>query len=118
MEERVKENFQKFYDILEEKYGNGEEFYTPYVKNVEETIIADDGTTTKTIKQYFMQIGDDGFKQKLMSGEVTLYATFENERVAVTLALLADGEGKTYIIVDYKNLKKNEMDLKEVYDAL
>ena len=112
------EEYHKFYDMLEEKYGNAEEFYTPYVKNVEETTTNEDGSTSKVIKQYFMQIGDEGFKQRLMSGEATLYATFENDHIGVTLALLADGEGQTYIIIDYKNLKKNEIDLKEIYEAL
>ena len=112
------EEYHKFYDMLEEKYGNAEEFYTPYVKNVEETTTNEDGSTSKVIKQYFMQIGDEGFKQRLMSGEATLYATFENDHIGVTLALLANGEGQTYIIIDYKNLKKNEIDLKEIYEAL
>ena len=112
------EEYHKFYDMLEEKYGNAEEFYTPYVKNVEETTTNEDGSTSKVIKQYFMQIGDEGFKQRLMSGEATLYATFENDHIGVTLALLADGQGQTYIIIDYKNLKKNEIDLKEIYEAL
>ncbi len=112
------EEYHKFYDILAEKYGNADEFYTPYVENVEENTTAPDGTISKTIKQHFMDIGDEGFKQKLMSGESTLYATFENDHISVTLALLADGEGKTYIIIDYTNNKVKQTELEKIYDAL
>jgi len=110
--------YKKLFDMLQEKYGNGEEFYTPYVENVEETATAADGSTSKTIKQHFMQIGDEGFKAKLMSGEATLYATFENDHISVTLALLADGDGQTYTIIDYKNLKINEIEREEIFEAL
>lgn len=112
------EEYHNFYQMLEQKYGNADEFYTPYVKNVEETTTAEDGTTTKTIRQYYMEVGDEGFKEKLMSGEATLYATFENDHISVTLALLADGDGQTYIIIDYKNLIPDEQDSKQTYDAL
>ncbi len=110
--------YKKFFDLLDQKYGNGEEFYTPYVANVEETVQADDGTSSKTIKQLFMQIGDEGFKSRLMSGEATLYATFSNDRVSATLALLADGNGQTYIVIDYTNLDAEAHVREEILDAL
>lgn len=112
------EEYHNFYQILEQKYGNADEVYTPFVKNVEETITTEDGKSAKTIRQYYMEIGDEGFKEKLMTGEATLYATFSNDHIAVTLALLADGDGQTYIIIDYKNLIPDEQDSKQTYDAL
>ena len=112
------EEYHNFYQILEQKYGNADEVYTPFVKNVEETITTEDGKAAKTIRQYYMEIGDEGFKEKLMTGEATLYATFENDHISVTLALLADGDGQTYIIIDYKNLIPDEQDSKQTYDAL
>ena len=53
-----------------------------------------------------------------MKGESTLYATFHNDSVAVTLALMANGDGQTFIMVDYKNLKANEMEHEKMLDAL
>lgn len=113
----VKE-YQKYYDMLSKKYGNAQQFYTPAVVNVEEKVDAGDGTSSIAVRQKNMEIGADGFLQKLISGEAVLYATFENTKVGVTLALLADGNGQTYIVVDYKNLVATKIEDKEIYDAL
>ena len=112
------EMYQKFYDILKDKYGNPQEFFTPAVINVDEEKKAEDGTVSHSIKQVLLEKGSDGFKEKLMSGESTLFSTFEGDHIGVTLALLANAEGFTYIIIDYKNLKMQDIELKEMYDAL
>lgn len=110
--------YQKFYELLNEKYGNAQQFFTPAAVNIDEVITQEDGIKSKKIKQKFIQIGDDGFKQKLMSGESSLFATFYNQTVGVTLALLADGNGQTYIIINYQNLKADENKKDEMLDAL
>ena len=110
--------YKKYFDMLSQKYGQAEEFYTPAVYSAEESVQNSDGTTSKSIYQKSMEMGEEGFKEKLMSGEAVLYATFARENIGVTLALLADGQGQTYIIVDYKNLKLDEMENEEIFDAL
>lgn len=110
--------YRKYYKILEKKYGNAQEFFSPAIENVEETIPNDDGTTTTSLKQTAQEIGTTGFLQKLISGESTLYATFEGDGIGVTLALLADGDGQTYIIIDYKSLQAAEREDEDLYDAL
>lgn len=110
--------YNKYYEMLSKKYGNAQEFYTPAVVNVEEKISSDDGTSSIAVRQQKMSIGADGFLQKLMSGEAVLYATFETSRLGITLALLADGQGQTYIVVDYKNLVKTQIENEELFDAL
>ncbi len=112
------EQYKKFYEMLNDKYGNAEEFYTPAVVSVEEEITLDDGTKSRSIKQKVLEMGDPGFKEKLMNGQSTLYSTFENDTIGVTLALLADGNGQTYVIIDYKNLKIDEVEKQEIYEAL
>ncbi|MBQ7660347.1 MAG: hypothetical protein IJS26_06415 [Alphaproteobacteria bacterium] len=112
------EQYQKFYELLSEKYGNAQQFFTPAAVNVDEVITQEDGVKSKKIKQTFVQIGDEGFKQKLMSGESSLFATFNNQTVGVTLALLADGNGQTFIIINYQNLKAEENKKDEMLDAL
>ena len=57
-------------------------------------------TVTKTAP-----IGNDNFLAELQQGTAVLYATFENEMLGVTLGVSVDGEGKSYISIDYKNLK-------------
>ena len=110
--------YHKFYNIFKEKYGNEEEFYTPASINVDEEVMLKDGSKSHVIKQKFIEKGDDGFKQKLMTGESVLYATFNNESVSVTLALMANGDGQTFIMVDYKSLKINELEHEKMLDAL
>ena len=102
----------------EKKYGNAEDFYTPAVFNVEEPVPNDDGTTSMAIRQDEMEIGDDGFLEKLASGESVLYSTFHNEKIAVTLALMADGNKQSFIVIDYKNLMLQKKADEEIYDAL
>jgi len=110
--------YDKYYKLLEKKYGNAKEFYTPAVYNIEEPVPNEDGTTSTAIKQLEMQIGDEGFLEKLASGEAVLYSTFNNEKVAVTLAIFADGNNQSFIVIDYKNLTSEQKANEELYDAL
>lgn len=112
------EEYRKYYAMLAEKYGNAQEFYTPVVVNIEEKVDSGDGTSSINVRQEEMSIGAEGFLAKLMSGEAVLYATFENSKVGVTLALFADGNGQTYVVMDYKNLEARKIEHDEVYDAL
>ena len=110
--------YNKYYAMLEKKYGNAQEFYTPAMSNVEESVPNPDGTTSTAIRQLEMGIGDEGFLEKLASGEAVLYSTFNNEMVSVTLALFADGNNQSYIVIDYKNLVLQKKTNDDIYDAL
>jgi len=110
--------YQKFYEIFKTKYGHDEEFYTAAVVNIDKEVVLKDGSKSHVIKQRFVEKGDDDFKEKLMSGESVLYATFYNRLANVTLVLTADGEGQTFIVVDYQNLKMNQLEQQEMLDAL
>ena len=112
------EQYRKYYAMLEKKYGNAEDFYTPAVFNVEEPVPNDDGTTSMSIRQDEMEIGDEGFLEKIASGEAVLYATFNNDKVAVTLALMANNNNQSFIVVDYRNLTLQKKADEEIYDAL
>lgn len=110
--------YDKYYALLAKKYGNAHEFYTPAAVNVDKTVVNPDGTQSVKTSQQELPKGGEGFLAKLATGETTLYATFENGTVGVTLALLATGDNQTYIVVDYKNLTAGRKELEELYDAL
>ncbi len=110
--------YNKYYEMLEKKYGNAQEFYTPAMFNVEESVPNPDGTTSTAIRQVKMEIGDEGFLEKLASGEAVLYSTFNNEMVGVTLALFANEDNQTFIVIDYKNLISQKKTNDDIYDAL
>ena len=100
--------------MLAKKYGNAQQFYTPAAVDVDETD-TDGNVISRKVE---MPLGAEGFLQKLVSGEATLYATFENGKTGVTLALYVDGDEQTYIVVDYKDLQAGKQKLEDIYDAL
>ncbi len=106
--------YKQYYQMLAKKYGNAQQFYTPAAVNVDEAD-ADGNVISRVVE---MPLGAEGFLQKLVSGEATLYATFENGKTGVTLALYADGDEQTYIVVDYKDLQAGKQKLEDIYDAL
>ncbi|MBQ7304557.1 MAG: hypothetical protein IJW75_06570 [Alphaproteobacteria bacterium] len=110
--------YDKYHNLLDKKYGNAEDFYTPATYNVEELVPNDDGTTSMAIKQMEMEIGEEGFLEKLSLGEAVMYSTFHNENVSVTLALLADGNKQTYIVIEYKNIDSQKKATEDIMDAL
>ena len=50
-------------------------------------------------------MGGKNFLAELKSGEAVLYATFEDAKVGAALAVNVDGNGKSYIIIDFTNLQ-------------
>lgn len=93
----VLRQYRRYYKLLEYKYGNARQFYTP--RPIEEVNLK------KAQPQTEEKIGGKNFLADLQSGEAVLYATFEGNNVGAALSVNVDGEGKSYIIIDYKNLK-------------
>lgn len=96
--------YHEYYNALEYKYGNAQQYFTPHIYT--EEIKTDENDETKTeIKTIRAPMGNDNFLQELQDGTAVLYATFENEKFGITLGVSVDGEGYSYISVDYKNLQ-------------
>lgn len=95
--------YHEYYNALEHKYGNAQQYFTPhiYTEEIQTDENDESKTETKTIRA---PIGNDNFLQELQDGTAVLYATFENEKFGITLGVSVDGEGYGYISVDYKNL--------------
>lgn len=114
----VMKMYNDYYKLLEKKYGNAKQFYTPKVTNVDKTVDIGGGKTKTVTEAREEPIGGANFLQELESGEAVLYATFENGDVGVALAVNVDGSGQSYIIVDYKNLKILKNREQKTLDAL
>ena len=99
------EEYNKFYKLLDTKYGNARQFYTPKVTNVDKTVDLGKGKTQTVTEKREEPIGGENFLKELQSGEAVLYATFENGKVGAALAVNVDGDGRSYITVDYRNLQ-------------
>lgn len=103
--DKVMEEYNKFYKLLDTKYGNARQFYTPKVTNVDKTVDLGKGKTQTVTEKREEPIGGENFLKELQSGEAVLYATFENGKVGAALAVNVDGDGRSYITVDYRNLQ-------------
>lgn len=111
---KVMELYRKYYKALEQKYGNAQEYFTPY--RDEELLItgtsaqnAKDGTAAEPATH---EIGNSNFLKELQEGKAVLYATFGDDTIGATLGVSVDGDFKSYISLDYKNyeLQKKEQD--------
>lgn len=116
--EKVLEVYNQYYNLLEQKYGNAQQFYTPKVINVDKvTDLGNGKTQTDSIPQE-QAIGNPDFLQELQNGEAFLYATFENGKVGAALSVSVDGSGQSYITIEYKNLTILQAREKSTLDAL
>ncbi len=110
--------YRKYYKLLAQKYGNAKEFYTPKITIVEKTVKDEYGKDKIETEKISEPIGGANFLQELKSGEAVLYATFEDENVGAALAVNVDGDGKSYIVVDYTNLRIFREREQKTLDAL
>lgn len=100
----VLELYHKYYDALEQKYGNAHQYFTPN-SYTEEIITGTEENTQKETITKTSAIGNDNFLQELKDGNAVLYATFENDDIGITLGISVDDNNQSYISLDYKNLK-------------
>lgn len=98
---KVMRLYKIYNDLLTKKYGHAQEFYTPAVIQIESK---DDKGRPITVNQE-AAIGNSDFLNQLQSGTAELYSTYYNDEIGAALAVNVDGEGKSYIVIDYKNLK-------------
>ena len=96
--------YEMYARLLNQKYGNQKDFYTPAMKTIEKEVVVQGRQTIQT-EQVPEKMGNPNFLSQLQQGTASLYSTFEGNGIGVALALNVDGDGKSYIVIDYKNLK-------------
>lgn len=105
--------YHKYYSALKQKYGHDQEFFSPNISYEQVKEEPKEGKEPKiTQKIITSTIGNDDFLKELQQGKSSLYATFEDEEIGVTLAVFVDENAQSSISLDYKNLKimKQEQD--------
>ncbi len=110
----VLRQYRRFYKLLERKYGNAQQFFTP--QPISEN--PDNNNPNQNAPKIDTSIGNPDFLAQLQSGEAELYATFEGNDVGAALSVNVDGSGRSYIIIDYKNLKILREREEQALDAL
>lgn len=97
--------YRRYYKLLNQKYGNAQEFFTPKISILEKTVKDDYGREKTETYQQEEPMGGKNFLQELQNREAALHATFEDSDVGAALTVSVNGDGKSYIIIDYTNLK-------------
>lgn len=106
--------YNTYSELLNKKYGNKEQDFTPAMinKTVKNTKGQDE------IVQEAAPIGNQDFLAQLQSGDAVLFSTYYNKDVAAALSIGVDGDEKSYIVIDYKNLQILEKQEAKTLDAL
>lgn len=128
--ERVLKLYHQYYEALEKKYGNAKEHFVPNTQGSdmpqkEETEAAEPEAEENTQAQPAEKttpadnsIGNDNFLNELKEEKAALFATFSDDNINVTLTVLADENGKTYITLDYENKYVVQKEQNANFDAL
>ncbi len=112
--QKTLDEYNKYSQLLEKKYGNKQTFFTPAI--IEKTII--NAQNKEEIIKEEAPLGNPDFLNQLASGAAVLYSTYNNKDIAAALSIGVDGEKKSYIVIDYKNLKILKKQEAETLDAL
>ena len=114
----VLKEYKRFYEMLSKKYGHDEQTFIPKITKVTKTIDLGRGKTKEEVENVEEPIGNPNFLAQLQSGEADLYASFYNHEVGAALSVNVDGNGNSYLILEYKNLKLFQARQDETLDAL
>ena len=100
---KILELYAKYYNALEQKYGNAEVHFEPYTYEVQTTQMQNGAPVilSQTVQN---QVGGDTFLQELQEGKARLYSTFHNNDIGATLAIYVDENAQSRLIIEYKNL--------------
>lgn len=115
--------YHQYYQALEKKYGNAKEFFEPYTYDelIDEEV-QDEKTGEKKVQKVVHTktnpLGGENFLEELRSGKASLYATFSNEEIGVTLDVFVSKEGQSQLILDYKNLKLMQEEKDKKFESL
>lgn len=119
---KVLELYRKYYKALEKKYGNAQEYFTPYTD--EKLLITGTSAQNANAKDedpaepVTHEIGNSNFLKELQEGKAVLYATFGDDTIGATLGVSVDGDFKSYIFLDYKNYELQKKELDAAFDSI
>lgn len=119
--EKVTYLYKQYYKALEKKYGNAKEFFSPYTYEEDVIEIVEDDEGKKEVVHKVAKsnpVGGDNFAQELFEQKASLYSTFTDNELGVTLGVNVFNGLKSSISIDYKNLKLMNIEKKEKEESL
>jgi len=106
--------YKTYSEYLNKKYGNMQQNYTP--ATITKTSTDSNGKEITTSEP--APIGNPDFLSQLSNGTAVLYSTYRNEQVEATLSIGVDGNQKSYIVIEYRNLQILKQIENSTIDAL
>ncbi len=106
--------YNTYSELLSLKYGNKEEDFTP--AKINKTIKNAQGKDE--VIQEDAPLGNPEFLAQLQAGTAVLFSTYYNNDIAAALSIGVDGDKKSYIVIDYKNLHILKKQEAKMLDAL
>lgn len=111
---KILHEYDTYAALLDKKYGNKEQDFTPALIN--KTVKNAQGRD-ETVQEP-APIGNPEFLAQLQAETAVLFSTYHNDNIAAALSIGVDGDKKSYIVIDYKNLRILKKQEAEVLDAL
>lgn len=115
---KVMLEYRKYYTLLNKKYGNAQETYIPAAVNVDRNPEEETAPAFVPSKDAPNPQNAPDLLKNLQSGQTTIYATFQNKDTGAALTVSVDGEGKSYITIDYRSLRILRQREAQTLDAL
>ncbi len=115
---KVMLEYRKYYALLNKKYGNAQETYIPAATNVDQNSKDESAPAFVPCKNAPNPQNAPNLLKNLQSGQTTIYATFQNKDTGAALTVSVDGEGKSYITIDYRSLRILRRREAQTLDAL
>lgn len=119
--EKVTYLYKQYYKALEQKYGNAKEFFSPYTYEEDIVEIVEDDKGKKEVVHKVAKsnpMGGDTFAQELLEQKASLYSTFTDSNLGITLGVNVFNGLKSSISIDYKNLKLMNVEKQEKEENL
>lgn len=124
--EKVLKIYHQYYEALEKKYGNAQEHFVPNKEPKADKEADNASADEKEAKNmpYKMPkaadngIGNDNFLNELKEDKASLFATFSDDKIKVTLSVLVNEDGQSYITLDYENTLVVQKEQNAAFDAL
>ncbi|MBQ9234961.1 MAG: hypothetical protein IJ184_00655 [Alphaproteobacteria bacterium] len=106
--------YKTYSEYLNKKYGNMDQMFTP--AQITKTIKDAQGKEQTITEE--APLGNPDFLNQLAAGTAVLYSTYHNSDISATLSIEVDGDKKSYIVIDYSNLKIIQQQENTTLDAL
>ena len=106
--------YKTYSEYLNKKYGNMKQEFIP-AKVAKKN---KDAHGKEIITEEDAPIGNPEFLTQLENGTAVLFSTYHNDKIEVTLSISVDGDKKSYIVIDYRNLQVIKQQENSTIDAL